>query len=45
MTRPSPPLVVSGYDHEVKDPACDLILAGAEQWAERISWSPSPSDA
>jgi GrpB-like predicted nucleotidyltransferase (UPF0157 family) len=31
--------------YEVKDPACDLILAGAEQWAARVGWSPSPSDA
>jgi GrpB-like predicted nucleotidyltransferase (UPF0157 family) len=31
--------------HEVKDPACDLILAGAEQWAQRVGWSPPISDA
>ncbi len=31
--------------YAVKDPACDLILAGAEQWAERVGWSPQPSDA
>lgn len=31
--------------HEVKDPACDLILAGAEQWAARVGWSLPPSDA
>ena len=31
--------------YEVKDPVCDLILAGAEQWAERLGWSPPPSDA
>jgi GrpB-like predicted nucleotidyltransferase (UPF0157 family) len=30
--------------YEVKDPACDLILAGAEQWAARTGWSPAPSD-
>jgi GrpB-like predicted nucleotidyltransferase (UPF0157 family) len=28
----------------VKDPACDLILAGAEQWAARTQWTPGPSD-
>jgi hypothetical protein len=26
-------------------PACDLIVAGAEQWAARVRWSPPPSDA
>ncbi len=31
--------------YEVKDPVCDLILAGAEQWAARVGWSPPPSDA
>ncbi|MEY2426239.1 MAG: hypothetical protein QOI61_1811 [Actinomycetota bacterium] len=31
--------------YEVKDPACDLILAGAEQWAERVGWSPPATDA
>lgn len=31
--------------YEVKDPACDLILAGAEQWSARVGWSPPPSDA
>jgi GrpB-like predicted nucleotidyltransferase (UPF0157 family) len=31
--------------YEVKDPACDLILAGAEHWAARVGWSPAPSDA
>ncbi len=30
--------------YEVKDPACDLILAGAEQWAVCVGWSPPPSD-
>ena len=31
--------------YAVKDPACDLILAGAEHWARRTSWAPGPSDA
>jgi GrpB-like predicted nucleotidyltransferase (UPF0157 family) len=31
--------------YEVKDPASDLALAGAEQWAARIGWSAPPSDA
>lgn len=31
--------------YEVKDPACDLILAGAEQWAARVAWAYPPSDA
>lgn len=29
----------------VKEPACDLIIAGAEQWARRPAWAPGPSDA
>jgi GrpB-like predicted nucleotidyltransferase (UPF0157 family) len=31
--------------YEVKDPACDLILAGAQHWAAYTAWSPGPSDA
>ena len=26
--------------YAVKDPACDLIIAGAEQWAGRTGWTP-----
>ena len=29
----------------VKDPACDLIVAAAEQWAARTAWTPPPPDA
>jgi len=29
----------------VKDPACDLIMLGAEQWASLKEWSPAASDA
>jgi GrpB-like predicted nucleotidyltransferase (UPF0157 family) len=29
----------------VKDPACDLIMLGAEQWAAHNEWSPAASDA
>ena len=29
----------------IKDPACDLVIAGAEQWAVRTSWEPGPGDA
>ncbi|MDX6548102.1 MAG: hypothetical protein QOG33_1652 [Gaiellales bacterium] len=25
---------------DVKDPACDLIIAAAEQWAEAVGWQP-----
>jgi GrpB-like predicted nucleotidyltransferase (UPF0157 family) len=32
------------YAH-VKDPACDIIIAAAEDWAANTSWSPGPSDA
>ena len=31
--------------YAVKDPACDLIVAGAEQWAVRTAWTPGQSDA
>jgi GrpB-like predicted nucleotidyltransferase (UPF0157 family) len=31
--------------YAVKDPACDLIFAGAEHWAKRTEWIPGPSDA
>lgn len=30
--------------YAVKDPACDLIFAGAEHWAMRTGWMPGPSD-
>jgi GrpB-like predicted nucleotidyltransferase (UPF0157 family) len=30
---------------EVKDPACDLIIAAAEDWAAETDWEPGPSDA
>ena len=31
--------------YAVKDPACDLIFAGAQHWASRAGWIPGPSDA
>lgn len=31
--------------YAVKDPACDLILAGAERWAARSRWAPFASDS
>jgi len=30
---------------DVKDPACDIIMLGAEDWAARTAWSTGPSDA
>jgi GrpB-like predicted nucleotidyltransferase (UPF0157 family) len=30
---------------DVKDPACDIIVAAAEDWAEQIDWHPGPTDA
>jgi len=30
---------------DVKDPACDIIIAAAEDWAANSGWSPGPSDA
>jgi GrpB-like predicted nucleotidyltransferase (UPF0157 family) len=29
---------------DVKDPACDLIMAAAEDWAAATGWRPGPSD-
>jgi GrpB-like predicted nucleotidyltransferase (UPF0157 family) len=31
--------------YDVKDPICDIIVAGAELWAAATGWQPSPSDA
>lgn len=42
--RSGPPPDDWGTYNAVKDPACDLILAGAEQWAARIGWSVPPGD-
>jgi GrpB-like predicted nucleotidyltransferase (UPF0157 family) len=30
---------------EVKDPACDIIIAGARDWAAATGWKPGPTDA
>lgn len=30
---------------DVKDPACDLIIVAARDWAEANGWEPGPSDA
>jgi GrpB-like predicted nucleotidyltransferase (UPF0157 family) len=30
--------------YDVKDPVCDLIMGGAEAWAESTGWRPGPSD-
>lgn len=30
---------------DVKDPACDIIIAAAEDWAEQTGWRPGPFDA
>jgi GrpB-like predicted nucleotidyltransferase (UPF0157 family) len=37
--------VTRGVYAEVKDPACDIIAIGAEDWAASIGWTPGPSDA
>ena len=29
--------------YDVKDPACDIIMAGAEQWASATGYTPGPS--
>ena len=30
--------------YAVKDPVCDIIMAGAEAWAAETGWQPGPSD-
>jgi GrpB-like predicted nucleotidyltransferase (UPF0157 family) len=30
--------------YDIKDPVCDIIHAGAEQWADATDWQPRPSD-
>ena len=30
--------------YDVKDPVCDIIIAGAELWAEKTGWKMGPSD-
>lgn len=30
--------------YDVKDPVCDIIIAGAESWAAVIRWRPGPLD-
>jgi hypothetical protein len=30
--------------YDVKDPAFDLLMAGAEDWAAMVGWSLPPSD-
>ena len=44
LSELDPPLEPDDYT-DVKDPACDLIIVAAEDWAERTGWRPAPSDA
>ncbi len=30
--------------YAIKDPVCDILLAGAEAWAATVGWVPGPSD-
>ena len=30
--------------YDIKDPVCDVIMAGAESWAAATRWEPGPSD-
>jgi GrpB-like predicted nucleotidyltransferase (UPF0157 family) len=34
-----------GVYADVKDPACDIIMAAAEEWSELTAWLAAPSDA
>jgi GrpB-like predicted nucleotidyltransferase (UPF0157 family) len=38
-----PPLDMRAYA-DVKDPACDIVIAAAEDWADLVSWTPGPTD-
>jgi GrpB-like predicted nucleotidyltransferase (UPF0157 family) len=29
----------------IKDPVCDILMAGANRWAATVGWTPGPSDA
>lgn len=31
--------------YDIKDPVCDIIMAGAEEWAAATTWRLGPSDA
>lgn len=33
------------FYYDVKDPVCDIIMAGAEEWAARTAWTLGPTDA
>jgi GrpB-like predicted nucleotidyltransferase (UPF0157 family) len=30
--------------YDVKDPVCDIIISGAEEWATATKWEPGPTD-
>jgi GrpB-like predicted nucleotidyltransferase (UPF0157 family) len=30
--------------YAIKDPVCDILMAGAEAWAATVGWMPGPSD-
>ncbi|HET9470045.1 MAG TPA: GrpB family protein [Usitatibacter sp.] len=44
LSEIDPPLDPDEYA-DVKDPACDLVIVAAEDWADRTGWKPAPSDA
>jgi GrpB-like predicted nucleotidyltransferase (UPF0157 family) len=43
LARYFPDNVDAYYD--IKDPAFDLFMSGASEWAEFVGWQPGPSDA
>lgn len=43
LARYFPENVDAYYD--IKDPVCDVVMAGAFAWAEQHHWQPGPSDA
>lgn len=30
--------------YDIKDPVCDIIIGGAEEWAASTNWQPGPTD-
>jgi GrpB-like predicted nucleotidyltransferase (UPF0157 family) len=42
LARSKPDDVEAYYD--VKDPVCDIIMGGAEEWAASTAWQPGPGD-
>lgn len=33
------------FYYDIKDPVCDIVIVGAEEWAAGTGWEPGPTDA